>query len=289
MKKCLKCKRIYKSSNWTCPDCAFEPEYLNDIPLHSPEFANVSDGFKAQYFSSLVKLEESNFWFEARNSLIFWLINKYKPNSSNFLEVGCGTGFVLSGMSRAFPKVSLLGSEIFLDGLTYASGRVPSAKLLQMDARNIPFSDEFDAIGSFDVLEHIAEDEIALTQMYQAIKPGGVLFLSVPQHPFLWGPSDEYACHVRRYSKMEIEKKITASGFEILRSSSFVSILLPIMMLSRLLQRLTKKKFNPSKEFEINNILNKLFGATMNIELFGLRLGVNYPFGGSRFIVARKN
>src|SRR5690606_22871969 len=116
-----------------------------------------------------------------------------------FLEIGCGTGFVLSGVADAFPAVRLFGSEIFTAGLEFAARRQPSVNFMQMDARSLPFLDEFDVIGAFDVLEHIVEDGQVLAQMREALKPNGIILLTVPQHEWLWSPVDEFACHVRRY------------------------------------------------------------------------------------------
>ena len=54
------------------------------------------------------------------------------------MEVGCGTGFVLSGIARALLQIRLTGSEIFIEGLAFAANRLPGAVFLQMDARSIP-------------------------------------------------------------------------------------------------------------------------------------------------------
>ena len=79
-----------------------------------------------------------------------------------------------------------------------------------------------------------------------------------------------------------------ASGFELLRSSSFVTSLLPTMMLSRALQKRKIEAFDPASELKINAALNQVFYGLMMLELAGIRLGMNYPVGGSRLIVARK-
>nr|VFK12098.1 MAG: Putative methyltransferase [Candidatus Kentron sp. LPFa]VFK28151.1 MAG: Putative methyltransferase [Candidatus Kentron sp. LPFa] len=55
-----------------------------------------------------------------------------------FLEIGCGTGFVLSGIAEAFPEAKLVGTDAFSAGLAYAARRVPGAALYQMDARCLP-------------------------------------------------------------------------------------------------------------------------------------------------------
>ena len=288
MKLCLHCKYIFSCDEWTCPSCGYQPKRLNGIQAHAPEFANGDGGFKPEYFSKLSRLEAENFWFRARNQLIIWALQNYKPGASNFLEVGCGTGFVLSGIARACPKLALNGSEILLAGLSYAAERVPSAHFMQMDARRVPFVEEFDAIGAFDVLEHIEEDEKVLAQLHGAIKPGGVLLLTVPQHPWLWSAFDDYACHVRRYTRKEIERKVFTAGFELLRSSSFVTSLLPVMMLSRITKKQVTKAFDPVGELKINAVLNKTFYALMMLELAGIKSGMDLPVGGSRLVVARR-
>ncbi len=109
MKICLHCKYIFSFAEWTCPSCGHQPERLNGIEAHAPEFANDGGGFKADYFYELSRLEAENFWFRARNQLILWALRTYKPDANNFLEVGCGTGFVLSGIARACPKLALCG------------------------------------------------------------------------------------------------------------------------------------------------------------------------------------
>ena len=288
MKICLKCAELFSSEGWICPACGYQPVRLNEIEAHAAELANGGGGFKSEYFAELARLENANFWFRARNKLIIWALRTFKPNARNFLEVGCGTGFVLSGIAESNPHISLSGSEIFLAGLSQAIARVPQAKFMQMDARRVPFADEFDAIGAFDVLEHIEEDESVLFQLFRALKPGGVLLLAVPQHPWLWSTSDEYACHVRRYTGAEIEAKVQEAGFQLLKSTSYVTLLLPAMVLSREMQKKKKQDFDPAGELKVNLVMNKLFYSLMMVELAGIRLGFNYPAGGSRLIVAKK-
>ena len=246
-------------------------------------------GFKTHYFKELAELEARNFWFRARNKLILWALHKYAPKLQSFLEIGCGTGFVISAISKSFSEARIFGSEYLEEGLVYARQRLPSAKFTQMDARYIPYESELDAIGAFDVLEHIEEDEVVLQQICKALKPGGIVFITVPQHRWLWSAVDEYACHVRRYGARELHQKVCRTGFEIIRSTSFVSTLLPAMYLSRLLQR-NKADMNMDDVagLRVNPILNKIFEWFLGFELALIRAGVSLPVGGSRLLIARK-
>jgi SAM-dependent methyltransferase len=157
-----------------------------------------------------------------------------------------------------------------------------------MDARKIPFQNEFDVIGAFDVLEHINEDEQVLDQMYQAVHPGGGIVLTVPQHPFLWSAIDEHACHERRYTKTELATKVKNAGFIIDRTTSFVSLLLPFMMASRLKRHSAISEHDPLSELKLNRGLNWVFEQILKTEAIMIRLGVSLPFGGSLLLIAHK-
>ena len=186
---------------------------LAGFPAYAPSIATEGSGFKSSHFETLANIEAKNFWFRVRNRIIIWSLGRYCPNFKSFLEIGCGTGFVLSGIAKAYPDARLHGSELFIKGLSFAARRLPLAKLMQMDARQIPFVDEFDSIGAFDVLEHIEEDTDVLRQIHKALKPKGLVLITVPQHQWLWSPVDDNACHVRRYSAKDLHAKLKATGF----------------------------------------------------------------------------
>jgi hypothetical protein len=120
------------------------------------------------------------------------------------------------------------------------------------------------------------------------LKPGGIIVLTVPQHAWLWSDADEYACHKRRYSASELAGKVHRAGFNIVKSTSFVTTLLPAMVVSRMLRKRGSNNFDPKAELSINSVLNSLFRQLLNLELAGIRLGLSYPLGGSRLMVASK-
>ncbi len=311
MLECLECAKLYNTKLNSCEYCGFEPVKINNFysyapklayeGIESPQSAELShsskssawsessehQGFKPEAFERLAKLEGNHFWFRARNKNILWAIQKYFPNFESFMEIGCGTGFVLSAIATKYPSAVCIGSELFVDGLKHAAKRIPSATCVQMDARKIPYKEEFDLIGAFDVLEHIKEDETVLQNIYQALRPQGGLLLTVPQHQWLWSQADDIACHVRRYSSADLNLKLKKAGFEILRSTSFVSFLLPAMLLSRSRGQ-NGKTYDPMDEFKMNHFLNRSLESVLNVERLLIQSGINFPIGGSRFIIARK-
>lgn len=289
MKICPHCDSTKVTENWHCASCRHIAPIIEGFPSFAPEFAVEGGGFKPEYFAELARQEAGSFWFRSRNLLIVWALQKCFPGAGSFLEVGCGTAFVLSGIAEANPNIRLAGSEIFSQGLRFAAERLPGAELMQMDARRIPFASEFDVIGAFDVLEHIVEDETVLQQISKALKPGGGLLLTVPQHQFLWSTADEGAHHVRRYSAGDLKEKVERAGFEVLRVTSFVSLLLPLMLVSRWTKdHMKNQKKQASAELSLSPFLDALLEHMMRIEIYMIQLGMNFPVGGSLLLIAKK-
>ena len=137
------------------------------------------------------------------------------------------------------------------------------------------------------MLEHIEEDEMVLKNIHNALKSGGGLLITVPQHKWLWSPTDDYACHVRRYAADDLHSKLHEAGFKILRSTSFVSLLLPAMFISR--RRSSESEdCDPLSEFQITPLVNRMLEVVLSVERVMIRFGVNFPVGGSRLIVAQR-
>ena len=288
MKVCSLCQTAYVSADWECPACAYRPISVGGFAVLAPDLAEGGAGFRPEAFEHLAALEARNFWFRARNRLIVWALKRHFPNMQRYLEIGCGTGYVLAGVAQAYPSATLVGSEVFSVGLPYAAARVKMVELLQMDAREIPYVDEFDVIGAFDVLEHIEEDEVVLAAMSRALRPGGGIAITVPQHPWLWSAADESACHVRRYKIGELREKVLRAGFKLEFETSFVSLLLPAMLASRLTKKKMKVKDDSMSELSLPAWLNRAFEIVMNLEHHLIRSGVRFKLGGSRLLVATK-
>ena len=290
MKVCSVCGSPRVNDEWQCNDCGSSPAVIAGLKAFAPAMAVENEGFREEYFGELAGLEAGNFWFRARNELIVWAMKKYFPNCRTFLEIGCGTGFVLSRIREEYPSLELSGSEIFSAGLEFAATRVPSAQFYQMDARNIPFRDEFDAIGAFDVLEHIDSDEAVIAGAGNALRPGGGLVATVPQHKALWSQQDVHAHHIRRYSAAELRRKVEAAGFDVVRMASFVSLLLPMMFASRLRMRAGAfaVDFDALETLRLPVPVNRALEAVMSVERTMIRYGLSLPAGGSILLVASK-
>lgn len=288
MRICSACTVEIRTEGWRCESCGHAPREIGGFPAFAPDLAASNEGYDDAYFAELYRLEAGNYWFRARNALLAWALRQYFPRARDFLEIGCGTGYVLAGVAAARPELRLSASEISSRGLPFAARRVPRAELFQMDARAVPFAEHFDIIGMFDVLEHIEDDERVLGQARRALKPGGGLMVTVPQHRFLWSRYDEHAHHVRRYEAAEIADKVTRAGFRIIMTTSFVSLLLPLLALSRRARPAPRGDYDVLAELRVGPITNFLLESVLAFERLLIRCGIRFPAGGSRLLLAQR-
>jgi SAM-dependent methyltransferase len=247
------------------------------------------EGFNPDAFVQLAKLEDRSWWFRSRNRLIEQTVHRFYAHASSALEIGCGTGYTLGALRSALPGAELTGTELFEEGLAVARERWPNVRLLQADARALPFDNEFDLVAAFDVLEHIDDDAIALSETRRVVRPGGGIIVTVPQHRWLWSAADDFAHHQRRYSRSELTSRIEAAGFRVQMATSLVTLALPVMALSRIGRRLhgqSRADFDPWAEFRIPRMLNSAFGGLAAAEGYAIARGASLPVGGSLLVAA---
>jgi len=288
MKRCLACAHAFEGAAWTCPRCAAAPALESGCLVFAPELC-AGDGSDATYrFDDLLAAESRHFWFRARTALVMWALQRYFCEAKSLLEMGCGTGYVLDCLVQARPDMVFAGSDVLTDGLRHARARLPRVSFLQMDGRRIPFESEFDVIAAFDVIEHIEEDRAVLAELFRAVRPGGGILLTVPQHAFLWSSVDEFSGHKRRYSRRELLDKVRAAGFDVLRATSFFSILLPLLAVSRWSKPKSVSELDPAAELRVHPAVNWGLDRLLALERAFIRAGASLPMGGSLLLAARR-
>lgn len=244
-------------------------------------------GYDASLFARIAAIEADSFWFRERNRLLVSTLKRHFPSARELLDVGCGAGGVLAALRSAFPALRLVGTDLFEEGLALARARVPDAEFAQRDARDLPYDEDFDVVGAFDVLEHVDRDDLMLRSMYRATRSGGGIVVLVPQHRRLWNDMDVVARHQRRYSRNELVERTRAAGFDVRVVTSFVTALMPAMAISRVARRLSGRPYDPVRELKPRG-LNTVFERVLRTERHLIERGVSLPFGGSLLLVAYK-
>ena len=151
-----------------------------------------------------------------------WIYEMMEPYLGwRVLEVGCGIG----NMTR------LLAGDRQVLGVDIHPGYVAKAQKNLGKNKNVSFrvlnlEKKITTLGKFkpdtivciNVLEHIQGDVGFLKECLRLLPPGGRLVIFVPALPYLFGSMDAHYGHFRRYWKDELNRKMEAQGFRILKS-----------------------------------------------------------------------
>lgn len=174
----------------------------------------------------------------------------------------------------------------------YAKKNLPGVEFIQFDVTKGKIDEQFHVITAFDVIEHVDNDSAALLNINQMLADNGVFIISVPQHMFLWSKLDEMVRHKRRYSRRELVSKLKANGFDVAYATSFLFVLFPLMLISRLFDKGRDDPLSDERALEkrvkFSGVVNSVFDLFMRIDESLIRMGASLPFGGTLVIVARK-
>jgi 2-polyprenyl-3-methyl-5-hydroxy-6-metoxy-1,4-benzoquinol methylase len=245
----------------------------------------MSASYRISHYEFIDRMEKDHFWFTERNHLIRIILARFvkSPKGKRFLEIGCGTGILLPIFESL--GFTTTGMDINSEALKYA--RVKSgARLIRSSLFTFSEREKYDCIGIFDVLEHQKNDLKFLAICRTHLKPGGLLFISVPAHQFLWNHIDDMSGHIRRYSKKYLEDKLGKAGYSIRFSNYWNTLLFGWYLLWRLQYYIVKKTKDVDRYFITPaTLINAYCRYVLHIEhMFFFR--IPFPFGSSLIIVA---
>jgi len=252
--------------------------------------SSVSHGeeyFPEDSFDRICDLEEKHFWHRVRKKIVHDMLSKHVKRGSRVLDVGCGTGNVASYLKKKGWDVDC--GDSYLKGLLCCRKRCGEGKYFQFDLCDPVFDSEYDCITALDVIEHIDDDALVLSNLYKALKKDGVLIVTVPAYDFMWSGRDDYAGHKRRYTINELDDKLEKAGFHVVKKSYYMTFLFPALLTYRLFSRyFSGDSANKlTSEVKINPLLNQLFYIIFSAESILVR-SFYLPFGNSIICIAKK-
>jgi len=174
-----------------------------------------------------------------------WLAKILRPFiGDRVLEIGAGIGTLTN---QFIPRDLYLASDInphYIRYLQSYSFGKPYLFVLNVDAGETEhfngLEQQFDTALMINVLEHVADEKMALRNLWSAIERGGRAVILVPQHPKLFGTLDEVLQHRERYTAVKLECALTEAGFRVERIFDFNRASVPGWWLNGKLLRRTR-------------------------------------------------
>jgi len=230
-------------------------------------------------WDAIARVERRHWWFAGRREIVARLLERRLPAGAAVLDLGCGTGFVVERLARAFDAWGLEPDA----GVRAraAAGIAPRILPGSTDDLTALGGRRFDAVTLLDVIEHLDDDAGALRGAAAALRPGGFVLVTTPAHPWLWSGHDEMNEHRRRYTRSTLRTALARAGLEPLLLSHFNTRLFPLALAHRLGRRRDTSdglRLPPGP-------LNRAFRALFSGEARGIERG--YPFGLSLVAIAR--
>jgi ubiquinone/menaquinone biosynthesis C-methylase UbiE len=113
-----------------------------------------------------------------------------RTGTGRLLDIGCGTGFVISLLADTFDEVHGIDpTRAMLDKVDTSPGNI---MLHAGVAEELPFPDaSFDLVTAYSVLHHLADHRPALAEVARVLRPGGVFYVDLEPNRAFWQAVDQ--------------------------------------------------------------------------------------------------
>jgi SAM-dependent methyltransferase len=203
-----------------------------------------------------------NPFYFARKGLHQHIIALASHVKGRVLDVGCGS----KPYRTLFQASEYLGMEI--------SDRNKDADCYY-DGNRFPFQErEFDSVITSEVLEHIFNPNMFLSEINRVLKKGGILLLTVP---FVWD-EHEQPYDYARYSSFGLRHLLEQNGFVIIEHRKSIN---DIRVIFQMINTYIYKKTTPDT-FKLNPIAMLMLMAPINV--IGVILGWILPCNNDLYL-----
>ena len=232
------------------------------------------------------RAEDHHWWYQGRRRVLERAIARLGlPAQARILDAGCGSGRNMVDLAH---HGEVTGVELSHTSVELARDR-GVGEVLSGSVMDMPFDDaSFDLSVSLDVIEHLEDDVGALHELRRVTKPGGALLVTVPAYQWLWSGHDEINHHHRRYNRRTLLAAAQSGGWQLDSSAHFNSLLLPVAILLRALERFKPSTTKSSLDLWVPPApLNWALRQPLNLEAAVIGRGGSIPAGLSLLAVFR--
>ena len=232
------------------------------------------------------EVEDRHWWYRGRRTVLDGVIDGLGlPAGARILDAGCGSGRNMLDLAR---HGAVTGIELSEPSVALARAR-GVGEVIAGSVLELPFADgSFELAVSLDVIEHLEDDLGALRELRRTVAPGGALLLTVPAYQWLWSGHDVINHHHRRYTRRSLRDVAERAGWRQVRTTYFNSLLLPVAILLRALDRFNTKTTESSLDLWVPpEPLNWLLERPLAMEAALIGRGGRIPAGLSLLAVFR--
>lgn len=250
-------------------------------------------------FELLRAMQERHFWYRGRHRFLRHAVRSWSRRSlGRTVDLGGGCGGWLQYLARCneLQASEMALADSSLDALHFA-GEILATDVTryQIDLVDLGWANRWETAFLLDVLEHIPDDKHVLAQIYDALTPGGLLFVTTPALQAFWTWNDDLVHHQRRYSKADFQRLAAACGYELLATRYFMFVLSPLLLMSRWATARRARQPDAATQARMIAAMHRVPSPVVNETLAGLfsmesPLGhwMPFPWGTSILAVLRK-
>lgn len=144
-----------------------------------------------------------------RHEFVYRQVQKLLKPEDRVLEIGFGEGYGTELLSESC--LEIIGIDVEQEVVPYANDKYGSdkCKFQYYEGGKLPFeSSSFDAVVTFQVIEHIKDDKAFVSEISRVLKPGGTLYVTTPNKATRLKPGEKpwNRFHVREYYAKELQE-----------------------------------------------------------------------------------
>lgn len=246
-------------------------------------------------YERMAEVEDTHWWYRGTRDLIARLMRQRRPKipwNVRALDAGCGTGANLQLLREVLQPKELLGFDLSERAVAYSQIKEPTALVSVGDLCDPPLLPH-DLLLCVDVLymTGLQAGAAGLQTLLGQMSSGGWVILHVPAYDWLFSRHDVAVGTRQRFVLGDIRRLITELGLTIDLLTYRMSLLFPLVVLSRWRSLLYGAKHGEAGESDLKlptSWLNACLLRVVHLENWLIAHGVRFPCGSSIIALGRK-